>query len=35
MEILVDNSGYPTERSRGTRMIIGRWGWAMRTWARC
>ena len=36
MEILVDNSGYPTEVDRAaTRTTIGRWAWAMPTSARC
>jgi hypothetical protein len=36
MEILVDNSGYPTEAiSRRTRTTTGRWAWATPTWARC
>ena len=35
MEILVDNSGYPTESIAPTRTTTGRWAWASRISGRC
>jgi ribonucleoside-diphosphate reductase alpha chain len=35
-EIIVDNAAYPTEKiADNSHNCSARWGWAMRTWARC
>ena len=34
-EILVDNAGYPTEKSCATRTTTVRWAWATQISARC